>query len=136
MIPPTAPTGRDVYFLIIEAGPIFSPCSWNILDSVPAGRNIYADGFEYTGEPIMLTEFGGIGYDKIRPDGWGYTVASSEAEFIHDLERVFDALRKSKVLTGFCYTQFTDVEQEINGLLTYEREPKCDLEIIKNIVEK
>ena len=108
----------------------------DILDSVPAGRNIYADGFEYTGEPVMLTEFGGIGYDKIRPDGWGYTVASSEAEFIHDLERVFDALRKSKVLTGFCYTQFTDVEQEINGLLTYEREPKCDLEIIKNIVEK
>ena len=107
-----------------------------ILESRPAGRNIYANGFEYMGEPVMLTEFGGIGYDKTRPDGWGYTVASNETEFIHDLERVFGAVKKSKILDGFCYTQFTDVEQEINGLLTYSREAKCDLKIIKNIVEK
>ena len=27
-------------------------------------------------------------------------------------------------LAGFCYTQLTDIEQEINGLLTYDRQPK------------
>jgi hypothetical protein len=27
---------------------------------------------------------------------------------------------------GFCYTQLTDVEQERNGLLTFERRPKVD----------
>ena len=43
------------------------------------------------------------------------------------------ALKHSKVLVGFCYTQITDVEQEINGLLTYDRKPKVDLKIIKEI---
>ncbi len=37
-------------------------------------------------------------------------------------------------MQGFCYTQFTDVEQEINGLLTYDRKPKADLEAIRKIV--
>ena len=31
------------------------------------------------------------------------------------------------VFGGFCYTQLTDVEQEINGRLTYDRRPKADL---------
>jgi beta-galactosidase/beta-glucuronidase len=107
-----------------------------ILKSQPSNRSIYANGFEYTGEPVLLTEFGGIGYDTAHPEGWGYTVASDEREFIDDLERVFNAVRMSDVLNGFCYTQFTDVEQEVNGLLTYSREPKCDPDIIKKIVEK
>ena len=34
---------------------------------------------------------------------------------------------------GFCYTQLTDVEQEVNGLYTYERVPKFDPEIISAI---
>ena len=47
----------------------------------------------------------------------------------HHHVRVYD----SKALWGYCYTQFTDVEQEINGLLTYERKPKCDMAEIKKI---
>jgi len=35
---------------------------------------------------------------------------------------------------GFCYTQLTDVEQEINGLLTYDREPKIPLDVIRSII--
>jgi len=27
-------------------------------------------------------------------------------------------------MSGFCYTQLYDVEQEVNGLYTYGREPK------------
>lgn len=34
---------------------------------------------------------------------------------------------------GFCYTQLYDVEQEVNGLYTYERKPKFDMEIFKKI---
>jgi len=44
-----------------------------------------------------------------------------------------DAVYQSKILHGYCYTQLTDVEQEINGLLTYSREPKCDVKLIKKI---
>jgi len=36
-------------------------------------------------------------------------------------------------LAGFCYTQLTDIEQEINGLLTYDRRPKVDPEAIAEI---
>lgn len=43
------------------------------------------------------------------------------------------AVYSSNILYGICYTQLTDVEQEINGLLTYDRKPKCDLEKIKEI---
>jgi len=43
------------------------------------------------------------------------------------------AVYASRVLHGYCYTQLTDVEQEINGLLTYDRKPKCDLSKIKEI---
>jgi hypothetical protein len=38
-----------------------------------------------------------------------------------------------KFLAGFCYTQLTDIEQEINGLLTYDRQPKVDAEMIAEI---
>ncbi len=36
-------------------------------------------------------------------------------------------------MCGFCYTQLTDVEQEVNGLLTYHRKPKFDLAAIHAI---
>ena len=36
-------------------------------------------------------------------------------------------------MCAFCYTQLTDVEQEVNGLYTYDRRPKFDPEVIKAI---
>lgn len=108
----------------------------NILTSEPAGKRIYAEGFENQGEPILLTEFGGIAFDTTQTKGWGYSVASNEEEFVEDYERVLKAVEDSKVVVGFCYTQLCDVEQEINGLLTYDRKPKCDLKLIKNINDK
>ena len=36
-------------------------------------------------------------------------------------------------MCGFCYTQLYDVEQEVNGLYTYEREPKFDMERIRAV---
>lgn len=108
----------------------------NILISQPGGRKIYADGFKYNGEPIMLTECGGISYDKSHSDGWGYTVAESEEEFIKDYERVIDAVYNSNAIFGFCYTQLTDVEQEVNGLLTYDRQSKCSIDEIRRINNK
>ena len=39
-------------------------------------------------------------------------------------------------VAGFCYTQLTDVEQEVNGLLTYDRKPKADLKRIREITER
>ncbi|GBF10437.1 MAG: glycoside hydrolase family 2 protein [Tepidibacillus sp.] len=106
-----------------------------ILHSQPARRRIYANGFEHQGEPILLTEFGGIGFKVGEDAGWGYTSVKNEQEFVADYRRVLEAVYASKILHGFCYTQLTDVEQEINGLLTYSRKPKCDLKKIKEINE-
>lgn len=107
----------------------------NLLRSKPANRGIYADGFEHNGEPILLTEFGGIGFKVGENNGWGYTSVKDEQEFIADYRRVMEAVYASQALHGYCYTQLTDVEQEINGLLTYHREPKCELEKIREINE-
>jgi hypothetical protein len=36
---------------------------------------------------------------------------------------------------GFCYTQLTDVEQEQNGLLTFDRRPKIALDLIREVTQ-
>jgi hypothetical protein len=36
------------------------------------------------------------------------------------------ALMQPGPVEGFCYTQLTDIEQEQNGLLTFERVPKVE----------
>jgi hypothetical protein len=58
----------------------------------------------------------------------------------HDLlERYRDliaAVVASPALQGFCYTQLTDVQQEANGLLTFEREPKSDIEALRSATQQ
>jgi beta-galactosidase/beta-glucuronidase len=108
----------------------------NILKARPANRDFYVKGFAHSGEPILVTEFGGIAYQKDAQQGWGYTKAEDDAEFIRRYQDVVEALLASSLVQGFCYTQLTDVEQEINGLLTYRREPKVDLAIINEINTK
>lgn len=108
----------------------------HLLKSLSASRNIYANGFENKGEPVILTEFGGIGFELAGEDAWGYTFAGNEEEFLADYERIVDAVLASADLCGYCYTQLTDVEQEMNGLLTYDRRPKCDLKKIAAINDK
>jgi hypothetical protein len=51
-------------------------------------------------------------------------------EKYHDLMAGLSSLT---FLAGFCYTQLTDIEQEINGLLTYDRQPKVAPEKIAEI---
>jgi beta-galactosidase/beta-glucuronidase len=104
-----------------------------ILCSMPGTRSIYANGFEHQGEPILLTEFGGIGYRVGENEGWGYTSVTNAEDYINDYHRIIEAVYGSANLFGYCYTQLTDVEQEVNGLLTYDRKPKCDLKRIKEI---
>ncbi|WP_210608918.1 glycoside hydrolase family 2 protein [Priestia flexa] len=105
----------------------------DILQSQPAKRKIYANGFDYQGEPILLTEFGGVGFKVGGDPGWGYTSVKNVEDFVRDYKRIMEAVYDSNILHGYCYTQLTDVEQEINGLLTYDRQPKCDLKAIKEI---
>ncbi|CAM3786550.1 glycoside hydrolase family 2 protein [Mesobacillus zeae] len=105
----------------------------NAITTTPANRVIYAKGFEYRGEPIMITEYGGIAYKVDEQEGWGYSAVQSADDLVEEYRKQTQVLFSSPVIQGFCYTQLTDVEQEINGLLTYDREPKCDLGRIREI---
>lgn len=107
----------------------------SILASKQCGRGMFAQGWSYEGQPVILSEFGGISYQKSSWEGWGYSRANSDEDFALRYYKVISAVYESPMIQGFCYTQITDVEQEINGLLTYARKPKIDLSIIRQINE-
>ncbi len=93
----------------------------------------------YNGQPYMLDEFGGLGWipKEERANSWGYGAQiETEDEFFKILEKEVDAIIASKHITGFCYTQITDVEQEKNGVYYYDRRPKFDAAKWKAIFEK
>jgi beta-galactosidase/beta-glucuronidase len=80
-------------------------------------------------QPVLLTEFGGIAY-ALDQEGWGYSRVLSEKGFIARYAGLLRALNKCDDLAGFCYTQLTDTYQEINGLLTADRQFKVDPSVI------
>ena len=47
-----------------------------------------------------------------------------------------DALLDNDRMMGLCYTQLTDVEQEQNGLYTYDRRPKFDPDWIRSVMSR
>ncbi|CAN7380589.1 glycoside hydrolase family 2 protein [Paenibacillus sp. LjRoot56] len=104
--------------------------------AMPANRRLFVEGFPYQNQPILVTEFGGIAYKKSEWEGWGYSGADNDEDYEQKLRAVIRPLLNSGVVQGYCYTQLTDVEQEINGLLTYDRKPKIPVEIIKAINDR
>lgn len=87
------------------------------------------------GLPINVSEYGGIIYDASTENGWGYSKCGSEEDFIARYVRLTKAILNADKISGFCYTQLYDVEQEQNGLYTYERKDKFTAEGIKKIAE-
>ena len=83
--------------------------------------------------PLMITEFGGISMSQ-EEGSWGYEVITSPDEYAARLTALFDALRASSEIVGFCYTQFMDTGQETNGLLTADGKPKLPVATIHQIV--
>ena len=85
----------------------------------------------WRGEPLFVSEYGGIGLhiaEKTEKE-WCYgNSAKTYEEFFERYAGLTDALLDCKRLIGFCYTQLYDIEQEKNGIYTYEREPKVDIE--------
>jgi hypothetical protein len=60
---------------------------------------------------------------------WGYGKSvTTEEEFFARLEGLTDSLLENPRIFGYCYTQLTDVEQEQNGVLTYDRQFKFPAE--------
>lgn len=97
-------------------------------------RQVFADNFKYNGEPLMLTEFGGIAYAKDSSKGWGYgNTVKNEEEYIAKLEGLMKAILDTKEFRGYCLTQLSDVEIEVNGLVDFNRNFKAKPESIKKL---
>ena len=90
-------------------------------------------------QPLFVGEFGGVVWaeDQERNNSWGYgDMLTNEEGFYERLESYINAILFANNITGFCYTQFTDIEQEKNGIYYYDRRPKLNMERIKAIFEK
>lgn len=91
----------------------------------------------YNGKtPFFVSEYGGIGW-ALDKNCWGYgNSPKTPEEFLKRLKVLTDALLDNKLMFGFCYTQLTDVEQEQNGLFTYDRVAKFPPKEIHKIFSK
>ncbi|MEP7056432.1 MAG: glycoside hydrolase family 2 TIM barrel-domain containing protein [Caldimonas sp.] len=108
----------------------------------PGGRVLTLDGYPHRGQPIMLTEFGGIAFARnatddpmttsaaTAPSTWGYSSARNADEFALMFEQLLETVVHTALFSGFCYTQFADTFQEANGLLRADRTPKIPLQKI------
>ena len=102
-----------------------------------ADEGVFKYNHEYSqeykeGQPIFVSEFGGMTLstgDHI----WGYSLLHDNEQFYKIYEGLVNVLLDNPKIMGFCYTQLTDVEQEMNGVYRYDRTPKFDAERIRAI---
>jgi hypothetical protein len=100
----------------------------------PHYRTIILPDYHREGEPIMLTECGGISFKPATGEQWfGYGTVSDATGYLEKYRELIEAILACSTIAGFCYTQLTDTEQETNGLLTENREPKLDMEALRAI---
>lgn len=91
-------------------------------------------GQAYHGEPIFISEYGGTKWVDKAEEGWGYGQQPvTEEEFFARYKGLTEAMLNNEYIFGFCYTQLYDVEQEVNGLYTYDRKEKFDIDMIRKV---
>jgi len=86
----------------------------------------------YAGQPYFVSEYGGIWWNPGQQSaaGWGYGGVEgrprSIEEYLARYRALTEALLRNPAICAFCYTQLTDVEQEVNGVYFYDRSQKLD----------
>lgn len=107
----------------------------SILDNLKQYNNkhrLFVDGYKYKGQPIIMSEYGGIAIDS--NEGWGYgKQVKDEEEFLDRFKKLTKSIRNIPYISGYCYTQLTDVQQEVNGLMDAERNYKIEPDKIRDI---
>lgn len=115
-------------------------------------ENVLCDRFsperqQWKGEPVFISEYGGIGFKLVtnsfssganRKTEWSYGKSTTSYEEFYDrYRRLTHAILDNPRIMGLCYTQLTDVEQEVNGLFRYDdRAPKFDVATLYEINSK
>lgn len=108
----------------------------SVIQSYAEHRMLFSEGESYSGQPILVTEFGGIAFDDCLSENWGYYgKVKDSTEFLERLESALSLFRRKRDIAGFCYTQLSDVMQETNGLLDHNHKPKLDVADLRRLFE-
>lgn len=100
----------------------------------PGSRSLVTEGFEYANKPVIVSEYGGVSFAPDEGEEWyGYGKVRTTEEYVEKYRELTTVLTSSDHLSGFCYTQLTDTEQETNGLLDENRQPKAPIEQLREI---
>jgi beta-galactosidase/beta-glucuronidase len=103
----------------------------------PQHHVLLLPGADRGGQPVMITEFGGLSYQPSQGEAWfGYGTVRTQAEFERKYAELVSAIVDCPTIAGFCYTQLTDTGQETNGLLTARRVPKLDPAVLRGITTR
>lgn len=104
----------------------------NNLKEYNGKHRLFANGYKYEGQPVIMSEYGGIAINS--EEGWGYgKQVKDEKELVERFTKLTNTIKNIPYISGYCYTQLTDVQQEINGLMDEERNYKVEPSVIKNI---
>ncbi len=95
----------------------------------------------YEGQPYMVDEYGGTFWaeefasmpvdERCIREYWGMGKSGEEVEDL--IEKLTAILTNHPNIAGFCYTELYDIEQEINGVYTYDRKLKFDAKRLREI---
>ena len=93
------------------------------------------------GKPLVISEFGGFAHcvegHTFGDAAYGYKTIKDRQTYTDEVCELYDKSVRALVekgASGFVYTQVSDVEDEINGLFTYDRQlVKIDCERLKKI---
>ena len=131
-------TFKAHYDRLMEDGTLYE-----VFDPPQCHKGRYVGRQQYPGKiPAFVSEYGGIRWapgekDENRIGSWGYGKdVCDEEEFLYRFRGLTDALLDNHRMFGLCYTQLTDVEQEQNGLYTYDRKPKFDTRTLHAILSR
>ncbi len=123
---PDASGLRARYAVTLGGGPL-PPTVWY------REKPLFARGARYRGQPVVLSEVGGFltPPPDLPPEQRDrlyqfYVTAEAGQNLLDRLRDLLEGIAALPFVAGFCYTQLTDLEQEVNGLLTYDRRPKVD----------
>lgn len=100
-------------------------------------HHVFSKEHAFYTAPTFISEYGGIRWASGEDAGWGYGNApKTKEEFLARFKGLTEAILFHECMSGLCYTQLTDVEQEVNGLYTYDRTPKFDAEEIASVLRQ
>ena len=125
----------DVTRQLDRSRPIIDASGWtqrektDITDIHDYGNDLRKHALANPKRTTWIGEYGGValpveGHTWVK--GWGYQTVKTPDELVAKYKFLTDQINEAPGLSGFVYTQLTDVEQELNGLMTYDRNPKAD----------